>query len=175
MTEVHSREDRGREPLCDLRALTFIAPMGQAIVMDHPFAKRVENRPRSLPRKMRVVPSVVAVHCGLKWRDDYADTVSRITGITVLDNLPGHVVGLMRLSGRQFTSAEEASSPWWSGPFGYEISDAVRLDRPVALQGAQGWFRVTLRAAGLILSQVADSWHPAWYLPFPGAPGRADA
>ncbi len=167
-------EARKREPLCDLRALTFIAPMGQAIVMVNPLAKRVENRLRSLPRKMLGVPSVVAVHCGLKWRDDYAEMVSRITGVTVIDDLPGHVIGLMRLSGRQFTSPEEANNPWWSGPFGYEISDAVRLDRPVALRGSQGWFRVTLRAAELILSQVSDSWHPAWCSRPPGAPGALE-
>src|SRR5882757_6985814 len=124
--------------------------MGQAIVFDHPDAKRIENRTRSLPKTMLGVETVVAVHCGKKWSARYAHMV--------IDTLPaadwngagelGCIIGAMKLSGRQFTTFGDAyyglsgrqAERWYDGPYGYEILDAIALPRPIPCRGMLGFW-----------------------------------
>lgn len=107
--------------LDDLRALTLIRPMSAAIVHG---SKRIENRPMNLPRAMRGVETVVAVHAGKKWDDLYERIVGMIDGQrTRIHALPKlwygdrlhdeGIVGLMLLSGRVFTHemVDEPCSP----------------------------------------------------------------
>src|SRR5579859_7896978 len=75
--------------------------------------KRIENRPRNLPKAMRGVPTVVAVHAGRGWDDAYWDTLCRIDGrpnesppkcepyVARAQDLG--FVGLMLLTGRVWT------------------------------------------------------------------------
>ena len=148
-----------------MRALTFIAPMGQAIILDHPLSKRIENRPRPIPRVMLGKTQIVAVHSGKKWSDEYASTVLAITGITSFATNPMEIIGLMRLTGRQFTSSAEANAVfpgergrWYGGPFGYEIADAIGLPRPLGIRGAMGWWSVPENVVAEIKDQV-----PSWF------------
>lgn len=123
-----------------MRGLTLIAPMGQAIVWPSSCPKRIENREKSMPKIMVGVPSVVAVHCGLKWSPEYAETVFGILG-SAFDMQGGHIIGLMLLTGKQFTAHDPAMltdgtvNPWFSGPVGYEIAEAEALPIPLVCRG----------------------------------------
>lgn len=145
--------------MIDLRALTFTAPMGQAIVVDHPRAKRFENRPKNLPKSMINVKTVVAVHCGLKFDNTYSGTVFDILGFADCswNTQGGKIIGLMELSGRVFTSYPQ--SPWFGGPFGYEISRAEALREPILSRGMLGFWRVPPVTAELIFEQL-PTWRP---------------
>ncbi|MGN6110093.1 MAG: hypothetical protein ACTHU0_33615, partial [Kofleriaceae bacterium] len=80
--------------------------MSWAIVADKPNPKRVENRPRPLPKAMQGVETIVAVHAGKQWSDEYAAAVAKIFCMP-LDAIPrvdgGGIVGVMKLSGHTFT------------------------------------------------------------------------
>lgn len=165
-----------------MQALTFIAPMGQAVIArrdntrggpaDHPLRKTIENRPRSLPGKMLDRSTIVAVHCGLKWNEEYADTCRRIFEVEY-SLIPGaiqhgQIIGLMQLSGRQFASFADAQRGqphpnclWFGGPFGYEIADAVAFQDPIPCRGMQGWWPVPVKVQNEIyseMSRVAPHW-----------------
>ncbi len=166
-----------------VRALTLIRPMAGAIVHG---SKRIENRPRNLPAAMRGVETVVAVHAGKAWSDAYWDTVARIDGVRASLTHPEGIIGLMRLSGRVFThtmvdeptgqyrdnndynmvmhtwvdGVEADPGRWYSGPFGYEIKDAVAFDEPVACRGMQGWWPVPDGLLARLVCSVCGWHHP---------------
>lgn len=172
-----------------MRALTFIAPMGQAVLArldnrrgglaDHPRRKTIENRPKGLPKNMLGHSTVVALHCGLKWSDEYADTCRSIFGKSY-ELIPGHIqhgqiIGLMWLTGRQFTTAPKALdtrfdyNPWFGGPFGYEIDEAVAFQNPVPCRGMQGWWPVPSEVLGRIEVELCTV-APGWGADGPGGP-----
>lgn len=141
-----------------MRALTLIQPMASAIVIAHPCAKRTENRPRPLPKHMQGHATVIAVHAGLGWSETYADLVRRLLGNAIdwdrIVDYPGCIVGLMRLTGRQFTIGNPPKEdPWWSGPYGYEISTAIALPDPVPCRSGfhRGWWTVPNDVASHVL------------------------
>jgi hypothetical protein len=164
-----------------LRALTFIQPMGEAIVVDSPKAKRIENRPKSLPKAMLGRPTVIAVHSGMKFSDAYGETAARLLGdgFSMLrgELKQGVIIGLMELSGRQFTAADlpftghhsittvhgygsliPELDPWWGGPFGYEITAAIALTDPVKCRGGLGWWTVPEPVAARVFAQLPEAW-----------------
>lgn len=152
-----------------MRALTLIAPMGQAIIADHPLAKRVENRLRQIPDSvMKESNGVVAIHSGKKWNDEYVDTIRDILGIGVVDfakaqnEHAGKIIGLMRFSGKIYTPADPPTDPtmrrWFTGPCGMEIVDAVALKEPIYGRGRQSYWVVPEAEASLILQQVGEEW-----------------
>ena len=146
-----------------MRALTLIRPMAAAIVHG---TKRIENRPANLPSSMRDRPTIVAVHAGKKWDDEYARVVHEIDGVWADKYLESGfhyahvketpyeahlrdegVVGLMLLSGRVFTSRQEVqlarTAPrvaWFGGPFGYEVARAIPFAKPIPCRGMQGFW-----------------------------------
>lgn len=154
-----------------LRALTLIQPMASAIVCATPRAKRIENRPRSLPRRMLGQSTVVAVHAGAAWSRAYADLVTRLIGDAIdwrgADLHRGCVVGLMRLSGRQFVPGQPPVGPsgevdpWWSGPYGYEVSDAEACAEPIPCRGGfhRGWWRLPTDVVASVYAQL-PRWEP---------------
>jgi hypothetical protein len=163
-----------------MRALTLIRPMSAAIVWG---SKRIENRPMNLPRTMRGVPTVVAVHAGKKWDGTYERVVEMIDGRTAgvhERRVPWYharlhdegIVGLMLLSGRVFTDADKPVrglegngstrwyDPWYSGPFGYEILAAVAFPGPLACRGMQGFWPVPPEIEEVIsMSGAIDDLH----------------
>lgn len=138
--------------------------------------KRIENRPRDLPKAMRGVPTVVAVHAGKKWDDEYADAIVKIMGLDALPREPWWIepaiVGLMRLTGRVFTDFDGTEAhhlgrpciihpdgaprldPWFSGPYGYEISHACALATPIPCRGMLGFWPVPDDVAREVLGRV---------------------
>lgn len=159
-----------------MRALTLQQPMGWAIVNPHQKAKRIENRPKDLPKQMKDVETVVAVHAGKKWRDDYANMIAEILGIKEIPcyDEPG-IIGLMRLSGRVYTHSDPpivgatftratgmripTADPWWAGNYGYEIKSAIMFPqqedgRPaIPCKGMLGFWTVPKELEAQIVEQ----------------------
>lgn len=147
-----------------MRALTLIRPMSAAVVHG---TKRIENRPRDLPKSMRDVETVVAVHAGKKWDAGYWGAVQHIDGY--LQTMPLYesrvqdegIVGLMLLTGRVLVSHIECAelvslqtARWFGGPYGYEISRAVAFPDPIQCRGMQGWWPVPKDAIAQMRAQV---------------------
>lgn len=162
--------------MIDLRGLTLIRPMGQAIVHG---TKRIENRPQNLPRAMRGVETVVAVHSGKKLDPYYTRLCRDIDGressacaglvLPYEENLHDEgIIGLMRLTGHVFTEADrpiinsgmgEYPDRWWSGPFGYEIKEVTRLlVSAVPCRGMQGFWPVPADVVEQLRRYVPAGW-----------------
>ncbi len=156
-----------------MRALTLIQPMGSAIVMAHPKAKRHENRPQDLPESMRGVETVVAVHAGKKWDNEYADTIHDITGIQMWrgQEPEGAVIGVMTLTGRVYAAnyddwymndgrtvqrVGEKPSEWCFGRFAYEIKDATAIATPVPCKGALGFWTLAPDLERQVVEQLGE-------------------
>lgn len=161
--------------MIDLRGLTLIRPMSAAIVHG---TKRIENRPRDLPKAMRGIETVVAVHAGKSMDGDYWRTIRKIDGdgdgrVSYYDRIEDEgIVGLMLLTGQVHTIVPSVRvstkafhlydkddgkdhpvwipNPWFSGPFGYEIKHAIAFPQPLACRGSLGWWRVPADAAEVI-------------------------
>lgn len=167
-----------------MKALTLIRPMAAAIVHG---SKRVENRPRDLPKAMRGVQTVVAVHAGKKWDDTYERIVRMIDGkrgsirttpeLWYGDKLHDQgIVGLMRLSGFSYNDDDKPEltvglgtrnertrvDPWYAGPFGYEILETVALARPVPCAGQLGFWELDelLEAEVIVQLDYPENWWP---------------
>jgi hypothetical protein len=152
-----------------LSALTLWQPMSWAICAPHPLAKDIENRPRTLPKAMLGRETVVAVHAGKVWSDEYANKINKIMGAT---SIPFHqdpaIVGLMRLTGRVFSAdclpcvehpdGAPRLNPWYSGPFGYEIADAIELPCALKIRGMLGFWPVPEDVVAAIQAQVPEGW-----------------
>lgn len=153
-------------------ALTLIQPMGHAIVEGW---KPIENRPRDLPPALRGVETVVAVHDGIRWSDDYATTIHKITGVSTLPHNASAIIGVMRLTGRVFTLGAKKRedcipvihddedgaprvNPWFSGVYGYEIAGAFRLPEPVPARGMLGFWMVLPADELLVRAQLPAEW-----------------
>lgn len=134
-----------------LRALTLIQPMAQAIVWG---TKRIENRPRAMPKAMRGAPTVVAVHAGKQWYDNYGRMVHHIDGNVPKQIENGGLIGVMLLTGVAFTERKRPTyihkdgaprvRPWWAGPYGYEIAHAEAFPEVIPCRGMQGWWPVPI-------------------------------
>jgi len=133
-----------------MRALTFIQPMGWAIVSR---TKRIENRSRPLPKWMQGRRTLVAVHGGKGWSNEYAATVTQILGRDIFASSASvsarqtGIIGAMILTGRQFTETTRPFrgvnlDPWWGGPYGYEIEWAAALPDSIPYAGSLGWWSV---------------------------------
>jgi hypothetical protein len=139
--------------------LTLIQPMASAIVIVHPDAKRIENRPQNLPTKLRSVETVVAVHAGKKWDADYEATVYRILGVHLQrgHEPAGAVIGVMTLTGKVYTEAGSLVRPdrlWFSGPFGFQIKEARALAQPLPCAGALGFWKLRPELEDAVIDQL---------------------
>lgn len=159
-----------------MKALTLIRPMAAAIVHG---SKRVENRPRDLPKKMRGVQTVVAVHAGQKWDNTYERIVRMVDGkrkgvhetpeLWYADKLQDQgIVGLMRLSGFSYDHDDKPEDmsgridPWYAGPFAYEILETVALAKPVPCTGQLGFWELDelLEAEVIVQLDYPENWWP---------------
>ncbi len=145
-----------------LQGLTLIQPMASALVARSSRRKRTENRPRALPRLRLGRPTAFAIHAGLKWSERYASTCLRVLTVDVdwdrAANLGGRILGLGRLSGRQFSPScpPPTDDPWWEGPVGYEVVEASPLDEPILCRGGRGWWPVPPDVTRRVLEQLPD-------------------
>lgn len=49
------------------------------------------------------------------------------------------------------------SSPWWAGPVGILVDEPIALPRPIAINGAQGWWAVPVDVAAEVAAQEAEA------------------
>lgn len=129
--------------LVELRGLTLWNPMAWALASG---IKPVENRPWKPWKGV----THLAVHAGAKWHEDHrrqilearlAPTVPRKS------ELQAHaIIGVVRLVGYVTDAADPyfnehpEARAWFSGPFGWLVSNARELDKPIAYRGALGLF-----------------------------------
>lgn len=118
-----------------MRALTVHRPWDQAILHG---GKDTENRVWKLWDKMIGVP--VAIHAGKQY--DHDGVLWMLSnGFYVPpspDDSPQGIVGVVVFSGMVTNSA----SPWFVGPFGWNISSSRALKEPIAIKGKQGLWEV---------------------------------
>lgn len=161
-----------------MRALTLIRPMSAALVWG---TKDIENRPKDLPKAMKDVETVIAVHAGKKYDEEYEELIRIID--TAVSWSGGYIddthkrrptyhtrfadegiIGLVRLSGRVFTDATPLwkTSPWWAGPYGYEVIARLPFEHPIPCKGMLGFWTVPPELEAQIVLQpgVTEGWWP---------------
>ncbi len=118
-----------------IRGLTLHRPWPWAIVHG---GKDVENRTWRPPTWM--IGAHVALHVGLEiQREAIPDVLFRgrirTPALHVGELLahPGHVVAVARIAG----VVERSASPWFFGPYGWQLVDVVELPRPVRCVGSR--------------------------------------
>lgn len=125
-----------------MKALSLWQPWPWAIFNLPPErAKDIENRTWEAPW---ILGQTIAIHAAKKFDDaDAWRFVKHASGGYALPpsgaSLPtGAIIGVVRVV--RFVRA--SPSPWFVGPVGWVLAEAVRLDEPIPCKGAQGLWDV---------------------------------
>lgn len=135
-----------------MKALTLWRPWPWAIFWGGCRPKRIENRPwRPWPS---IIGQTIALHAGKTFDKSAVDFIidnTRLEGeprvLAAEASLEG-IIGLATVRGcvdNALDAAGEAGQgqeSWFFGPFGWVLDDVRRLDKPVAIKGAQGLWDV---------------------------------
>lgn len=122
----------------NIRGLTLWQPMAWAIAAGH---KRIENR----PWKPWAGVTHLAIHAGAKYHAPHAMQIRSVLGIEVppRDQLAfGAILCVARLVG--YVHEDDAiqgpdhADPWFSGPFGWKLTDVRALETPIPRKGSLG-------------------------------------
>jgi len=122
-------------PFAVSRGLTLWQPMAWAI---SDLDKRIENR----PWKPWSVAKRIAIHAGKTYNQDHAIQIARHFKVVVpsVKRIPlGAIVAVADIVG----CVTESDDPWFSGPYGWQLENVVKLPEPIACGGAQGLWRLT--------------------------------
>lgn len=116
-----------------MRVLSILQPWAWLIANGH---KDIENRSWTTPYR-----GPFLIHAGKRWgreqREDLSFVRARFPHIEVpLSFELGGIVGQATIVG----CTDDSESPWFFGPYGFEIADASPLPF-VPLRGQLGWFR----------------------------------
>lgn len=137
-----------------MRALTLYQPMAWAIEQGH---KRVENRVWPLPT--RFLGERFAVHAGMRYDEPLAIMIRERFGLKVPGRHEitlGAVVAVATFA-RCITDDQDCDDiveAWFSGPFGFVLTDIHRLPTPVPCRGFQGLWTVPPDVEAQIVSQI---------------------
>lgn len=143
-------------------AFTAYQPWASALVL--PNGKGVENRPKRPPKK--VMGQLVAIHAGRQY-DQRGDEWIRRTFPGLLPPagwLPhGAIVGVAWLKGWIDRPEElpEAQRPWFFGPIGWVLENAIQLPDPVSCHGQQGFWPVPEHVLAVVRAQLQRVAVPA--------------
>ena len=116
------------------RGLTLWQPMAWAI---SDFTKRIENRPWQPWKAVRRV----AIHAGKTYKNFHALQIRHHFDAAVpsKQRIPlGAIVAVADIVG----CVTESDDPWFSGPYGWQLDNVVKLPEPVECRGAQGLWRL---------------------------------
>lgn len=117
-----------------MRALSIRQPWAWLVVNGY---KDIENRTWSTAFRGRIY-----VHAGRRTiNDDYPEQREYVTraGIVIPARLPrGAIVGEVTIAG----CVDNSDSPWFCGPFGFTLVDAIAYETPVPCRGQLGFFSV---------------------------------
>jgi len=98
------------------------------------YTKRVENRPW---RPWHGVTHV-AIHAGQTWHRPHVDQIEETFDIEVPTDLPqGCIVAVAKIAGCVMRSDD----PWFSGPYGWLLSDVVKV-QPIECTGSRGLWKL---------------------------------
>jgi hypothetical protein len=131
----------------ELRALTLIRPWDQAILFG---GKRIENR-KWKPWEV-VMGQFIALHAGLKYDNKAAVEMikKRMYSPPSPSVSPMGIVGVARITGY----IEHSDDPWFSGPFGWTLTDVIPFKSPIKATGKQGLWIV----GGETLEKVREAY-----------------
>jgi hypothetical protein len=113
-----------------IRGLTLQGPWDYFIFQD----KDVENRTWQPPADM--IGHYLAIHVGQGYDDEGARWIQKRFGVEVpgltlgMKQRKGVIVGVVRLAG----VVTQSDSPWFFGPFGWQLEDKVAIE-PVKCSG----------------------------------------
>ena len=107
--------------------------------------KNIENRSRPLPEKM--IGERVMIHAGLRFDPNALEwlmesrLVGMMTALMMHSNdkkiIPrGAIVGEATLAG----CVTESDNPWFTGPYGWLLEDAVAYETPIPCKGRLGFW-----------------------------------
>ena len=117
------------------RGLTLWQPMAWAI---SDFTKRIENR----PWKPWSVAKRIAIHAGKTYKQDHAIQIAYHFNVVVPSKkrIPlGAIVAVADIVG----GVTESDDPWFSGPYGWQLDNVVKMPQPIECSGAQGLWRLS--------------------------------
>ena len=117
-----------------MRALTLRPPAAYAVAH---LGKLTENRTWRPPRTL--LGKHLAIHAAARPTGDDAHMAARIaarTGAVLPDDLPhGVIVAVVRVAG---VRAADDPDPWFTGPFGWVLTDLLTLPEPLVCSGGRG-------------------------------------
>lgn len=121
-----------------VKGITLWQPWAWCITdLPEDIAKRLENRgwpPWPLVR-------FLAIHAGSTYHKASATSISDTLGIDVPTRsqiVMKSIVGICRIAG----CVTESDDQWFAGPYGWVLSDVVRLPEPIPFKGAQGLWQI---------------------------------
>lgn len=136
-----------------IRGLTLWQPWAWAVAHA---GKTIENRPWAPPAEM--VGQLLAIHAGLHRPSQIDIDFVRLTGGRWANWVSqprvwthGAIVAVARLH-RVVT---ESDSPWFFGPFGWELTD-VRAIQPVSCKGRQRLWRLPQDVEQVVLRRYRE-------------------
>lgn len=139
-------------------ALTIWQPMAWAISAGH---KRIENRTWVRPH---LVDPQLAIHAGKEWHAPHAEQMRELLGIDVPPRAHaqhGAVIAVARVAGfvhkdsKQKNAAKYIADPFFSGPYGWVLTDVVALPKPVLCKGRQGLWTLPVGAQAEVVAQLS--------------------
>lgn len=174
-----------------MRGFTLYQPMAWAIAEDH---KPVENRVWALPPDF--VGQRFAVHAGKKYDEPWAQMIANTFGLEVpaksvialgavvavatfvgcidddaLEHLTRDDLLRMGMSPTKFDAVHE----WYSGPYGFLVTDVRKMSTPIPCRGFQGLWHLPPEVEQAVLAQLADGSSvdaPATTSPAPATPQK---
>lgn len=123
--------------------------------------KRIENR--TWPHSRKLIGHMVALHAAQSWDESGREYIVHVTGLDVpnkSDSPHSEIFAVCMLGGfithdhdRRLTDEQ---SRWFFGPYGWLLSDFVRLINPVPCKGAQGLW--TFKDRLDVLARLRESY-----------------
>lgn len=140
-----------------MMALTIWQPMAWAIAEGH---KRIENRTWIRPR---LIGQLMAIHAGEKWHEEHAEQMRDLLGLAVptkVELVHGAVIAVVTVRGfvheddTQANAKRYQASNFFSGPYGWILSKAKKLNKPVPCKGRQGLWTLPVGVCAEVEAQL---------------------
>lgn len=150
-----------------MRALTLWRPWPWVILQaPEPARKAVENRPRKYPKALH--GELFAIHAGKHYDGDSVGFILRVFNELTGDAPPDSfladsqvegIVGVARLAGIAIDRLKLPADqqPWFTGPYGWLLSDVRPLKTPIPIRGAQGFWRVPAPVQAAIEAELVQA------------------
>ena len=142
-----------------MRALTLYRPWPWAILHAQHNPKLIENRSWKPPPS--IIGQRIILHAGATFQKDAVDDILHLTKTSVLpaEATDMGLIGMVTVRGYASSEAECEQfmlglSDWFSGPFGWLLSDRVVFKEPIAIKGAMGLWEVPRWAMAKVEDQL---------------------